>query len=144
MKPVTLKQKLINKLAKREHTAYELIEWCAARGFDRSEASASVLALKEAGLQSDQRFCDMWVRHRQTQGYGQYRIIQELISKGVTQECIDAADVEWCDPMSTITALAQKHRHKGQDRLKRWLYQRGFAIKDIERAVGMDYISTSE
>ena len=48
MKPVTLKQKLINKLAKREHTAYELIEWCAARGFDRSEASASVLALKEA------------------------------------------------------------------------------------------------
>ena len=133
-------------LARREHSAAELRQKLAARGFDAGEVEEVLCQLGREGLQSDARFAETWVHHRTQRGYGPVRIRQELRDRGVPAELIelnlDEADAEW------FTRLVEVHRRKygtsppssyrEQARQSRFLYQRGFSAEQIRRLFRTD------
>ena len=137
MKPKTLIQKLVDKLARREHASLELMQWCRVRGYPEQEIHEAIKLCQEKGYQSDLRFAEMWMRHRQEQGYGKLRIQQELHAKGIDHAIIVELDEHWINPCLLLSRLVSKNNRTG-DSLKRWLFQRGFALKDIESVMSID------
>ena len=65
--------------------------------------------LQLAGLQSDQRYTEDYIRSRVERGYGPLRIAMELRQRGVAEEqisdCMETCDVNWVE---RITAVRSK------------------------------------
>lgn len=76
-------------LARREYSRGELSERLARRSEDQDLIGHVLDALQEQGLQSDQRFCESFVRFRVSQGKGPVRIKQDLRMKKLDAELID-------------------------------------------------------
>lgn len=78
-------------LSRREHGEQELLDKLIAKGYASVEAEAALAKCKNLQLQSDARFAETLCRARIRQGYGPLRIRQELVSKGVDRQWIEAA-----------------------------------------------------
>lgn len=70
-------------LAQKDHTAEELLEKLRRKGHDFPAAQAAVSKAKESGFLDDERFAENYARKAMSRGKGTYRILQELIRKGV-------------------------------------------------------------
>ncbi len=70
-------------LARKDHTAEELLEKLQRKGHALPEAQAAVSKARESGYLDDERFAENYVRRAMAQGKGVCRILQELIRKGV-------------------------------------------------------------
>lgn len=128
----------MNYLALREHTACELKQKLIKKGFDLSLVEATILALQSDGLQSDQRFSEMYVHYRAQRGYGSLRIEQELRLRGVSEVLISQAIAqfsfqEWHD--LAIKAFAKRFGNVSPSDYKmraaqmRFLLYRGFSAE---------------
>ena len=88
----------LHHLARREHSAYELIRKLS-RKFSPAISRSIVEELSEGGQLSDRRFAETLVRSRFNRGFGPIYIEKELCSKGIkaqlVKECIGAFDGEW-------------------------------------------------
>ena len=88
----------LHHLARREHSAYELIRKLSKK-FSPAISSSIVEELSEGGELSDRRFAETLVRSRFNRGFGPVYIAKELRTKGIkaelVKECISAFDGEW-------------------------------------------------
>ncbi|MCZ6828945.1 MAG: regulatory protein RecX, partial [Gammaproteobacteria bacterium] len=99
--------------------------------------------LEAEGLQSDERFCESYVRQRSGRGYGSERIRMELHQKGAAADlaalALESCEVDW-------VALARSTRRKkfGEEipadfkeksRQLRFLQYRGFAGETLALAL---------
>ena len=88
----------LHYLARREHSAYELVTKLSRR-FSSVISSSIVEELSESGELSDQRFAQTLVRSRFNRGFGPIYIAKELRSKGIktqlVKDCISAFDGDW-------------------------------------------------
>jgi regulatory protein len=137
--PTDPRARAIKLLARREHSAHELQRKLQARGVAEDEAAAAVATVAAAGWQSDERYADMLVRSRVSQGYGPVRIEAELEVAGVPGEQIrqamDKAQADWRALAAEVHA-----RHFGAlpktsaERAKqyRYLQSRGFDGSQIQ------------
>ncbi len=127
-------QTALNYLTRREHSALELSQKLAAKGYQNDEINQTLIALQLKKLQSDKRFSEAFVRMRVSRGKGRLLINQELKSLGITNPDFSAFD--FCE-------LARKARikkfginppktPKEKAKQMRFLQQRGFAFKHIE------------
>lgn len=122
-------------LARREHSRMELAQKLAASGADEAQLAGVFERLNVSQLQSDERFCEVFVRSRLLKGQGPLSIGQELKLRGVASELIQAyvqeSDIDWL-------AQAQQVRQRRfgdelpadkreQARQLRFLLYRGFA-----------------
>ncbi|MGJ8515149.1 regulatory protein RecX [Carnimonas bestiolae] len=86
-------------LARREHSVAELRGKMARNDYAQQEISEAVEQLQQAGLQSDERFCEVFVRSRIGRGQGPLKIDAELRQRGVASALIalalEAADTDW-------------------------------------------------
>jgi regulatory protein len=77
----------------------ELGRKLSQRGWPRSEVEQVVSALADAGLQSDERFAESFVRMRSGKAYGPVRIRAEMgergIDKGLIDRALREAEVDW-------------------------------------------------
>ncbi len=76
-------------LTRREHSCKELKEKLARKGVPCSVISVALDELVNEGLQSDQRFCEMFTRSRVSRFYGPLKIRAELMKRGVSSGLID-------------------------------------------------------
>lgn len=83
-----LRQAALRLLARRDHTRAELARKLAALG-PAGEVDSLIAELQAAGLQSDRRFAENYVRGRADR-FGAARLRQALREKGVAGELIDA------------------------------------------------------
>jgi len=139
-----LRDTALRLLNRREYSADELCERLRLRGFTADASRNVVVELSTAGLQSDERYAQMLVRHRVRQGYGPVRIRAELRQRGVAEGVIAAAlsssDVEWDavahrvheKRVSTSGVAADRFE---QARDQRFLLRRGFTSSQIRQAV---------
>ena len=81
----------IRLLARREYARAELAERLAAKGHAAAEVEACLDALAEAGLQSDARFAESFLRSRLARGQGPVKIRLELERRGVEREVVATA-----------------------------------------------------
>ncbi len=130
-------------LARREHSVQELRFKLTGRGVAETVAAQVVTALCAAGLLSEQRFAEAYVRARFERGFGPVRIAAELRERGLDAELIEralaASGFDWA-------AAARRHRHKrfgtsppanfaDRARQQRFLQQRGFSHEQLRAAL---------
>lgn len=75
-------------LAMREHTQFELKNKLK-RAHAAADIEQALKLLAEQGLQSDERYTELYVDLRRNKGYGPLRISTELREKGVEGALID-------------------------------------------------------
>lgn len=126
-------------LTHREHSRLELRIKLNARRFESAQIDEILNQLQIEGLQSDERFTEVYVRSRKQRGFGPLRIKAELRGKGIADEIIsaylNALSVDWVE-----LAKTQYHKRFGdkpagdyKERAKRarFLQGRGFSKEVI-------------
>jgi len=136
----SLRIKIMNFLARREHTNKEIYEKLKNRVEDLNLLTEEITKLMDEGLIDNKRFAEQYIYSRSTKGFGPLRIEQELNKRGVdqkiSQELLNSKD--W----SNFAKLAlQKKKGSnilvdGKDilKIKRFLNYRGFNNFYIEEA----------
>ena len=99
--PQELRMAAMDLLARREHLRREL-EIKLGKRFAGAGKAAIAEVLDQLGsenLQSDQRFCESYVRQRASRGYGPERLRMEMRQKGADAElgemALGACGIDW-------------------------------------------------
>lgn len=142
---LALRKSAMNHLGRREHSVFELKQKLLNR-FDEAgdELVMQVInRLTEQGLQSDERFADMFVRSRVNKGKGPGRIRRELEQQNLNSSLMDKAleqnQTDWYQ--SALEQLEKKYQPKDMTEFKirakamNFLYRRGFDSDISSRAV---------
>lgn len=139
-----IRQRALGLLARREHSARELITKLMLRNYDEAAVQSVVATLAQEGLQSDGRFAEGYIHGRIEKGYGPVRIKQELRERGINDDLIylhlDMHAPEW--EQRAIRArekrFGQKFPRDFNDKAKqmRFLQQRGFSGEQIRKTFG--------
>ncbi len=128
-------------LARREYTRQELFRKLVARKVDEVTADDAVASLAEEGLVSDERFAEVFTRHRVERLYGPLRIRMELGRKGVDSDLAAAALAPFDDGWHDRAAEWVNRNWRGEldqrerARLYRGGTRRGFTHDQVMRAI---------
>ena len=138
----SVKNAALGLLARREHSEYELRTKLKQK-FPVDEELLNTLVAELVGLNylSDERFAEMYVRVRQSKGFGRERVMRDLQEKGISSElasnCIEQIDT-W---LETATHVWQKkfcvpaEDYKSRMKQMQFLRYRGFTHQEAERVV---------
>lgn len=129
----TLHDYAISLLARREYSASELRDRCARRTRDMALIEQVINVLKEEGLQSDERFTELFVRSRIARRHGVRRIVSELKLKGIgdtqARATLQSEATDWyalaCEALAARFPSSNSDR-KERARRQRFLAGRGF------------------
>lgn len=128
-------------MARREHSAVELIKKLQERDYAESAVRSVVAALAAEGLQSDDRFAGEYVRNRVEKGYGPVRIKLELRKRGINDDLI-CLHLDMHEPAWLQRAAHAREKRFGrrlpadfreQAQQMRFLEQRGFSGEQIRK-----------
>ena len=130
-------------LARREHSAKELLQKLQARGYPETGVTRVIAALQEQGLQSDVRYTEAYVHSRVNKGYGPLRILRELERRGIEEamarKYLYHGALDW---RQLIEAARRKKFGDGeardyqeQSRQSRFLQYRGFSGSQIQHCL---------
>jgi regulatory protein len=142
--PASAYDRALGLLARREHSARELRDKLARRGFDDAERDETLERLRAKDFQNDERFAEMLVRSRLEAGYGPRWIVAELNTHGIGEEparnLIAAAEPDW--PALALRQLRRRYGARAAtslaERSKRanFLLRRGFDGATVRLALG--------
>lgn len=127
----------IKLLANREHSKKELAHKLSS--FPAAEVDEALVELETAGLQSDLRFTETYVRSRFASGFGPIRIRAELKEKGIADDLIrdlmESAEFSYRQSLAGVAAKKfganPPSDNKELARRVRFLAQRGFELPMI-------------
>jgi len=129
-------------LAPREHSVFELKRKLKTHAYTEADIDEAMAQLQRDGLQSDERFCDIFVRSRSARGQGPIKIEAGLRERGVSSAlismAIEAADVDW--HILAREALEKKFGQppaslKEKSKQLRFLASRGFSAEQSYAAL---------
>ena len=134
----------LKMLASREHSAAELRRKLRVKGFSEGLAGEAVAALQDQGLQSDQRFAEVFVRSRLSKGYGPVRIRRDLYQRGIGDDVIDEELTfpaeRWVELAAAVRAKRFPENEPTEDGVwnvqARFLSRKGFPADIIYRVLG--------
>ena len=139
----TARNRAMDLLARREHSARELIQKLRDRGFSSDEIEAALEGLQADGLQSDERFAEAFVHSRVQKGMGPLKLRAELQARGVdgglARRAVAEADADWL--ALAIDARVRRFGEtapadrKERARQQRFLHGRGFPADVIAQAI---------
>jgi regulatory protein len=143
-KALSIRQRALGFLARREHSRLELKRKLAPHAEDEAEVDALLEDFQKRGWLSEKRYTEQVVHARRGK-YGAQRIVQELREKGVGEEAIGAALPELKDSeLETARAVwAKKFGQppvdaKDKARQVRFLASRGFSQEVIWKVLRME------
>jgi regulatory protein len=138
---LTLRQKALRALARREYSRAELARKLGGGGKSTTEIETLLGEFEASGWLSDARFADGAARQRQGR-YSQRYILEELKAKGVAgataKEAVGALEQ---DDYATALALWRQRfgkapaDQKEKARQVRYLQSRGFALQIVFRVL---------
>lgn len=136
----------IRLLARREYSRVELERRLVAKGHAMDSIDETLDRLAAEGLQSDERFAEIFVRSRIARGQGPIKIRAELGERGIDRElartALDEArltdEVDW-HALACVT-LARRFPDPGETpreraRRERFLAGRGFDFEQVRHAL---------
>ena len=140
---LSARERALGWLTRREYAARELTERLLRTGFEQDEVEQLVADLQQKGLQSDDRFAEVFCRHRVGQSYGPLRIRAEMRSRGVDATLADhhlsQIEIDWFELATDlcrgrygtgpVTDLKEKSRRY------RYLSHRGFTSEQVQHAI---------
>lgn len=131
-----IKDQIFNLLSYRERSSYELKERLLQKGYREEKIDAAIEYLQDAGYLNDRDFACKWIKYRlKHRPRGRYLLIKELAAKGIGEEIIERTLKDLLDPEKELEmglSLARKwlnlnSRDKDTNKLKRYLYNKGFS-----------------
>jgi len=139
-----LRNSAIYRLAKREHSCYELDKKLRERfpDFDHELIERVLIRLQNDGQLSDQRFTESYIRMRWRKGFGPQRIALELRERGIS-ELMAAPELAHEQYDWYLLAVEVRLRKFGagepvdfKSRMKQqsFLHYRGFETEQIQSA----------
>ena len=143
---LSVTQRALGLLTRREHSRKELTRKLTSRGMDAGEVESAVANLTRDGWQNDARFAESLLRARASSGYGPIRVRAELATHGLDREAISAAldtfHGDWAEIASDlvrrrygpVASLDLNQRRKAAD----FLLRRGFDSASIRAATRSD------
>ena len=141
MSEVSLRERAMNFLAKREHSRQELRIKLSRYGVDEADIELTLSELSQDNLQSDERFVDDYIRSKQRSGYGAHYIRQQLNQRGIdaalTERVLSEID-EWQDVLKAVWDKKYGDKRLSMDetvKAQRFLLSRGFDIADIRSII---------
>ena len=145
---ISLRQQALKRLARREHSRFELEEKLSALG--TAEEIAAVLDTLEAtGLLSDQRTAASYLSSHAAR-FGTMKLKHTLRAKGIAEEIIDAGLAALGEDLASeeTRALEIWRRKYGQPpvdarewaKQARFLQSRGFSSDAIRRVLKADHV----
>ncbi|MDX1589508.1 MAG: regulatory protein RecX [Oleiphilaceae bacterium] len=137
--PAEIEARALKLLTRREHSRQELYFKLIQRQFSSGAIETVLNRLEDQGWLDDERFAQVFVRHRVEQGYGPLRILADLQQKGVhwqPEALSEVTSEQWLEQ-----ARAQRQRRfsprgplswQEQGRQGRFLSRRGFTREQVE------------
>ncbi|OGO93812.1 MAG: hypothetical protein A3F41_06705 [Coxiella sp. RIFCSPHIGHO2_12_FULL_44_14] len=128
-------------LAMREHSQWELQRKLIDKGFALETVEQVLTGLMERGLQSDNRYAELYVRQRMEKGMGPVRIAMELRQRGVSDYLVRKYLAQDVTSWSIVLSLAWQKKYRSrppgntQEYAKqvRFLLHRGFESAEVHR-----------
>lgn len=143
-KAISLRQRALGFLARREYSRLELKRKLAPHAEGEEEVEALLEDFQKRGWLSEERYTEQIIHARRGK-YGTQRIVQELREKGVGEEAIGAAlpGLKESELETARAAWAKKFGQppvdaKDKARQVRFLASRGFRMDVIFRVLGQD------
>ncbi len=141
---VSLRRRAMNALGRREQSVFELKQKLSQRYEEASEQeiAAVIERLTNQGLQSDERFAEMFVRSRINKGKGPSLIRRELEQQNLSSVLLDQAfrqnPCDW--QLSALRQLQKKYAAADmldfalRAKATQFLYRRGFDSDTCSKA----------
>lgn len=130
-------------LATREYASVELVGRLESRGVPRHLAQRVIAQLAEEGLQSDERFVEVFVRSRLERGQGPLLLRAELRARGIEDALIDVeldqSTTFWIDKAHSAALRHFKVVPRSREdwaAQARYLGRKGFTSSMIYAALG--------
>lgn len=136
----------LNILARREHSEAELLTKLTRKyPEDFAQVEDVIARLQEQGLQSDERFTEMWVRSQLMKGRGPVRILGEARQRGIAERAeyyLNTLEYDWYEAALNVARrkFAQGISFEQQAKVYRYLAYRGFSTDSIRYVI--DVLST--
>ncbi|MDO4536815.1 MAG: regulatory protein RecX [Coriobacteriales bacterium] len=131
----TAKERVLNLLEHRDYCQKELSERLVTEGFSRKLASMVVQRASEAGIVSDERFAQAFVRSKLAAGWGVSRIERSLSNKGIAAEELEGWPYDYFDPEDELQRALEVAERKtvrepnAFQKMVRFLMGRGFSYR---------------
>ena len=148
--PLSVKEKAVDYLSRREYARNELARKLIANGYSVDEVNSTLDLLAEHGWQSDERYTELLINTRSRQGYGPQRIEMELRHNGVSdltiQAQLDPDDLRWRDQLGILWRRKISNGRADIGRLQRYFIRRGFQPYLIYELIksGDSYVDVDE
>ena len=132
--------KIMDYLARREHTSKEIYEKLKKRVEFLDILKEEIEGLIDEGLIDDKRFAEQYIYSRSNKGYGPLRIRQELFRRGVdekiSQSLLEVNDWSNFAKLALDKKTSRNIPEEGKEvlKIKRFLNYRGFDNFHIEEA----------
>jgi regulatory protein len=144
--------KALGLLSRREHSERELKRKLDRTGYTGDETAQALARLQEQAFQSDDRFADLLVRSRVSQGQGPRRILAELRTHGIAdteaREALEREGTDWLVLARQIyrrrfpAAVADGDRRESARRAA-FLLRRGFDAATVRTITHADDVDDS-
>ncbi len=138
---MSARNKAMDLLARREHSAHELRQKLRQREFDHEEIELAIEVLQQDNLQSDAQFTESYINNRVNAGFGPIKIIHELRQKGVARDLIEAKmsvlPIDWNESLELqrVKKYGLQIPNDYSQRMKqaRFLQNKGFSPESVMR-----------
>ena len=147
---MSIREHAIALLERREHSQLELKKKLLNKGYKLTKVEALITLLAIEGLQSDERYTEVYVRQRITAGFGPHRILAELKHRGISDSLVyrylPYDKPFWWEVLSQLCKRKYREQHlnltkKNSARLARFLMQRGFDLEHIHQWIQKCHIT---
>ena len=138
---MSARNKAMDLLARREHSAHELRQKLKLREFDSDAIELALESLQQDNLQSDDRFAESYINHRINAGLGPIKIVHELRHRGVddavAHQYLSLLTIDWDEQLER-----QRLKKYGEEipldyaqkmKQARFLQNRGFSPESVMR-----------
>ena len=134
------REKALELVSQRQMSARELNKKLRDKGADEETADYCVQWIMERGLLDEERYAAAIVRHYAAKGYGEGRVRQELMRRGVPRDLWDDALSAMPEGTSRLDRLVASKLRDPDDRdavrkLSASLYRRGYSGEEIREAL---------
>ena len=141
--PKAVYSRLVDLLARREHSQFELKQKLLAKQFSPHVIDAQIAYLVEAGLQSDERYTEVAVREWMRKGKGPLYIAAQLQQKRIPAQMMyqvfDELQTDWFESALAVRCKrfndADLKDLKQKQKCYRYLAQRGFDSEQVQYAI---------
>ena len=134
------REKALELVSQRLMSIKELLQKLKDKGFDEETANYCADWITERGLIDEERYAAAIVRHYAAKGYGEGRVRQELIRRGVPRELWEDALSAMPEDTSKLDRFIASRLKDPGDRdevrkLSASLFRRGYAAEEIRSAL---------